>query len=137
MEQNAIERLTAKSAEEAIIDQISRDFNLAPFMARTQFQQTRLLRTVPGSASGYRTNDFSLTYVTDADSVEAVVDRSRAIYRYWLQVLNYSNLMSVISELGANICQRSGDIRGGILMQKIQSGSRSRVEVRPAVSNLG
>lgn len=39
MEQNAIERLAAKSAEEAIIDQISRDFNLAPFMARTQFQQ--------------------------------------------------------------------------------------------------
>jgi biotin operon repressor len=39
MEQNAIERMAAKSAEEAIIDQISRDFNLAPFMARTQFQQ--------------------------------------------------------------------------------------------------
>jgi biotin operon repressor len=39
MEQNAIERLAAKSPEEAIIDQIGRDFNLAPFMARTQFQQ--------------------------------------------------------------------------------------------------
>lgn len=39
MEQNAIERLAAKSAEEAIIDQISRDFNLAPFMARIQFEQ--------------------------------------------------------------------------------------------------
>lgn len=39
MEQKALDRLAAKSAEEAIIDQISRDFNLAPFMARTQFQQ--------------------------------------------------------------------------------------------------
>jgi biotin operon repressor len=39
MEQKAIERLEAKSAEEAIINQISRDFNLAPFMARTYFQQ--------------------------------------------------------------------------------------------------
>jgi len=39
MEQAAIERLEAKSAEEAIINQISRDFNLAPFMARTYFQQ--------------------------------------------------------------------------------------------------
>ena len=39
MEQNAIERLQAKSPEEAIIGQISRDFNLAPFMARTQFEQ--------------------------------------------------------------------------------------------------
>lgn len=39
MEAKAIERLEAKSAEEAIINQISRDFNLAPFMARTYFQQ--------------------------------------------------------------------------------------------------
>lgn len=39
MEQSAIERLEAKSAEEAIIDQIGRDFNLAPFMARTHFEQ--------------------------------------------------------------------------------------------------
>ena len=39
MEQNAIERLEAKSPEEAIIDQIGRDFNLAPFMARTHFKQ--------------------------------------------------------------------------------------------------
>jgi hypothetical protein len=42
MEQSAIERLQAKSPEEAIIEQISRDFNLAPFMARTQFEQMRL-----------------------------------------------------------------------------------------------
>lgn len=39
MEQEAIERLEAKTPEEAIIDQISRDFNLAPFMARTHFKQ--------------------------------------------------------------------------------------------------
>jgi len=41
MEQAVIERLQAKSPEEAIIEQISRDFNLAPFMARTQFEQMR------------------------------------------------------------------------------------------------
>lgn len=39
MEQSVIERLQAKSPEEAIIEQISRDFNLAPFIARTQFEQ--------------------------------------------------------------------------------------------------
>lgn len=39
MEAKALERLEAKSVEEAIINQISRDFNLAPFMARTHFQQ--------------------------------------------------------------------------------------------------
>lgn len=39
MEPSAIERLQAKSPEEAIIDQIGRDFNLAPFMARTHFEQ--------------------------------------------------------------------------------------------------
>jgi len=42
MEKSAIERLQAKSPEEAIIERIGRDFNLAPFMARTQFQQMRL-----------------------------------------------------------------------------------------------
>lgn len=41
MEEREIERLYAKSPEEAIIEQISRDFNLAPFMARTQFEQMR------------------------------------------------------------------------------------------------
>jgi len=41
MEQRVIERLQAKSPEEAIIERISRDFNLAPFMARTQFEQMR------------------------------------------------------------------------------------------------
>lgn len=39
MEAAVIERLQAKSPEEAIVEQISRDFNLAPFMARTQFSQ--------------------------------------------------------------------------------------------------
>jgi hypothetical protein len=41
MEESAIERLQAKSPEEAIIERISRDFNLAPFMAKTQFEQMR------------------------------------------------------------------------------------------------
>jgi hypothetical protein len=41
MEQDALDRLKAKSPEEAIIEQIGRDFNLAPFMARTQFEQMR------------------------------------------------------------------------------------------------
>lgn len=42
MEQSVIERLQAKSPEEAIIERISRDFNLAPFMAKTQFEQMRM-----------------------------------------------------------------------------------------------
>lgn len=42
MEKSAIERLQAKSPEEAIIERIGRDFNLAPFMARTQFGQMRV-----------------------------------------------------------------------------------------------
>jgi biotin operon repressor len=41
MESKVIERLQAKSPEEAIIERIGRDFNLAPFMARTQFEQMR------------------------------------------------------------------------------------------------
>jgi biotin operon repressor len=41
MEERAIERLQAKSPEEAIVERIGHDFNLAPFMARTQFEQMR------------------------------------------------------------------------------------------------
>ena len=41
MDPSAIERLQAKALEEAIIEQVSRDFHLAPFMARTQFAQMR------------------------------------------------------------------------------------------------
>lgn len=41
MEEAVLNRLAAKSPEEAIIEQISRDFNLAPFMARTPFEQMR------------------------------------------------------------------------------------------------
>ena len=41
MEQEAVERLEAKTPEEAIIEQIAEDFNLAPFMAKTQFEQMR------------------------------------------------------------------------------------------------
>jgi biotin operon repressor len=41
MEEHAVERLEAKSPEGAIIERIGRDFNLAPFMARTQFEQMR------------------------------------------------------------------------------------------------
>jgi hypothetical protein len=39
VEKSAIERLEARSPEEAIIERISHDFNLAPFTARTQFEQ--------------------------------------------------------------------------------------------------
>jgi biotin operon repressor len=41
MEREAVERLEAKSPEEAIIRRIAEDFNLAPFMAKTQFEQMR------------------------------------------------------------------------------------------------
>ncbi|MCZ7572797.1 MAG: DUF1670 domain-containing protein [Ardenticatenaceae bacterium] len=41
MEEAVVDRLAAKSPEEAIIEQITRDFNLAPFMARTQFEPMR------------------------------------------------------------------------------------------------
>jgi hypothetical protein len=39
MEESAIERLQARSPEEAIIERIGRDFGLAPFMARAPFEQ--------------------------------------------------------------------------------------------------
>ena len=41
MEQQAIERLALKNPAEAIIDRVQHDFNLAPMVARTLFEQLR------------------------------------------------------------------------------------------------
>ena len=41
MNQQAIKRLELKSAAEAIIERVQRDFNLAPLVARTLFEQMR------------------------------------------------------------------------------------------------
>ncbi len=82
-------------------------------------------------------DQLQLTLVTGAASVETIVNRAREIYGHWLQTANYSNLLSVISELCANIYQHSGDPQGGVLIQKIQSRTRKRVEVRLAVGDLG
>jgi biotin operon repressor len=41
MKQEAIERLQLKTAAEAIIDRVQHDFNLAPLVARTLFEQMR------------------------------------------------------------------------------------------------
>jgi hypothetical protein len=43
MEQEAVDRLEAKSPEEVIIRQIAEDFNLALFMAKTQSERMRRL----------------------------------------------------------------------------------------------
>jgi hypothetical protein len=39
MEREAVERLEARPPEEAMIEEIRRDYNLAPFMLRAQFEQ--------------------------------------------------------------------------------------------------
>jgi hypothetical protein len=69
--------------------------------------------------------------------VEQIVARARSIFSHWLLTPNLGSLLNVISELCANIYQHSGDAQGCILIQKYQSRTRGRVEVRLAVGDLG
>lgn len=68
MEQEAIERLQAKMPESAIIEQISRDFNLSPFMARMQFEQ---MRRYFEAYQGLKREVGQMLYVATSASVPA------------------------------------------------------------------
>ncbi len=82
-------------------------------------------------------DQLQLTVVTGAESVEAIVARAQRICAHWLLTPDLGNLLSVLSELCANIYQHSGDPQGCMLIQKYQSRTRGRVEVRLAVGDLG
>jgi hypothetical protein len=110
MEAQAIERLQAKTPEEAIIERIGADFNLAPFMARTQFEQMRryfeeylgLERDIgqvtflavsaaapPGQPIGASQRIAITLTVDSADDLEALHDGIRELRRGKIQRLTW------------------------------------------------
>jgi anti-sigma regulatory factor (Ser/Thr protein kinase) len=107
------------------------------FDVGADFIQAAETLPAPWQPASNTPDQLQLTPVKDAASVGAIVTSARHIYGHWLRASNYGHLLTVISELCANIYQHSGDPQGYVLIQKVQSRTRGRVEVRLAVGDLG
>ena len=82
-------------------------------------------------------NLLELTVMTGPKDVEAVISRAESIFSHWLMVPNLGSLLTVLSELCANIYQHSEDRYGCVLIQKYESLTRGQVIVNLAVGDLG
>lgn len=82
-------------------------------------------------------NRLELTTIVGSKNVELIAERAETIFSHWLRVSDLHKLVNVLSELCANVYQHSGDPFGCVLIQKVQSKTRGRVEVRLAVGDMG
>jgi hypothetical protein len=82
-------------------------------------------------------NLLELTTIAGPKDVAAIVSRAECIFSRWLMVPNLGSLLSVLSELCANVYQHSGDSQGCMLIQKYESHTRGQVLVCLAVGDLG
>jgi anti-sigma regulatory factor (Ser/Thr protein kinase) len=88
-------------------------------------------------ADGPIPNRLELTTITDSKSVELIAERAEAIFSHWLRVSDLHKLVNVLSELCSNVYQHSDDPFGCVLIQKVESKTRGRVEVRLTVGDMG
>jgi len=82
-------------------------------------------------------NLLELTIVTGPEDVTAVASRARTIFSRWLMVPNLGSLLTILSELCANIYQHSGDRLGCVLIQKYEKVALRQAIVIVAVGDLG
>ena len=82
-------------------------------------------------------NRLELTTITDSKSVELIAERAEAIFSHWLRVSDLHKLVNVLSELCSNVYQHSNDPFGCMVIQKVESKTRGRVEVRLTVGDMG
>lgn len=82
-------------------------------------------------------NLLELTIITGPKDVERVVTRAKRIFNHWLTTPHLDSLLTVLSELCANIYQHSGDSQGCVLMQKYDFRSQGKRTVCLAVGDLG
>lgn len=80
---------------------------------------------------------LELTTIAGSKSVELIAECAETIFSHWLRVSDLHKLVNVLSELCSNVYQHSNDPQGCILIQKVQSQTRGRVEVRLAVGDMG
>ena len=82
-------------------------------------------------------NLLELTLVTGPADVATIAMRAHHIFAHWLVIKNLNSLLSVLSELCANVYQHSGDLQGCVLIQKYEATIRGQVIVQLAVGDVG
>lgn len=82
-------------------------------------------------------NLLELMTIAGPNDVMSIVSTAERIFSRWLTVPNLGSLLSVLSELCANVYQHSGDSHGCALIQKYESHTRGEVLVCLAVGDLG
>lgn len=80
---------------------------------------------------------LELTPVRSTADMLQVITQAEHIFSYWLQVRNLRRLMSVLSEICANVYQHSSSDTGFVMIQTHEARSRDEVRVRVAVGDLG
>jgi len=82
-------------------------------------------------------NLLELTPITGPEDVTAIAARAHRIFSYWLATKGLNSLLSVLSEVCANVYQHSGDPQGYVLIQKYEAERRGQVIVQVAVGDSG
>ena len=82
-------------------------------------------------------NLLELTIVAGPEDVTTVASCAKRIFSRWLMLPSLGSLLSILSELCANIYQHSGDPHGCALIQKYEATTRGQVLVDLAVGDLG
>ena len=87
--------------------------------------------------SPYTQSLLEITMITGPEDVGIVVSRAERIFSHWLMVSDLHGLLSVISELCANVYEHSGDVHGCVLIQKYEAIKLKQAIVNLAVGDLG
>jgi hypothetical protein len=87
--------------------------------------------------SQYTPNLLEITVISNSEDVMNAVSRSSRIFSRWLKINDLSGLLSVISELCANVYEHSQDKLGCVLIQKYESEKYGQVGVHLSVGDIG
>ena len=82
-------------------------------------------------------NLLEFTPIAGPQAVAAILERAERIFSRWLKTSSLGNLLSVLSELCANVYEHSGDPDGCVLMQKYDVPTRGQIALHLSVGDLG
>jgi anti-sigma regulatory factor (Ser/Thr protein kinase) len=82
-------------------------------------------------------NLLELTLISNPEDATTVAIQARRIFSDWLDTKELNSLITVLSEVCANIYQHSEDSQGYALIQKYEAERRGQVIVQVAVGDRG
>lgn len=89
------------------------------------------------SRNPHSPNLLELTVISSQEDVTRVVTRAEQIFCPWLKTMDLNRLLTVLSELCANIYQHSGDQYGCAMIQRYEHGLSESVEISLSVGDIG